>query len=94
MSGFHFRNECKHGAVIAQCRCPGPQSVVVVDPCPFPEHAKDRPAGASEQATVVLAEDDYRFITTYDPDRERSASRADMVDVLHTIQRLVIEGRA
>lgn len=42
---------------------------------------------------VVLEPEDYDFIVTYDPDRERSASRADMVDVLHTIQGLVRDGR-
>lgn len=44
-------------------------------------------------AFVQLSEDDYRFIVDYDPDRERTATRADMVDVLHTIQALVAEGR-
>jgi hypothetical protein len=42
---------------------------------------------------VALSRDDYRFIAEYDPDRERSASRADMVDVLGTISGLVSEGR-
>jgi hypothetical protein len=44
-------------------------------------------------AVVELSEDDYRFITEYDPDRERSASRADMVAVLADIQTIIREGR-
>lgn len=42
---------------------------------------------------IQLDEDDYRFIVDFDPDRDRTASRQDMVDVLYTIQSLVIEGR-
>jgi hypothetical protein len=42
---------------------------------------------------IALNESDYQFIVEYDPDRERSASRRDMVDVLHEIQSLVVENR-
>lgn len=41
---------------------------------------------------VVLDGEDYDFIMRFDPDRERTASRQDMVDVLHTVQRLIAEG--
>lgn len=42
---------------------------------------------------IALNESDYQFIVEYDPDRERSASRRDMVDVLHEIQSLLVENR-
>jgi len=42
---------------------------------------------------VMLDPDDYDFIQNFDPDRDRTASRQDMVDVLHTIQKIVAEGR-
>lgn len=34
MTAGHFRNECKHGVVVNQCRCPGPNKTVTVVPCP------------------------------------------------------------
>lgn len=43
---------------------------------------------------IVLDPDDYDFIMKFDPDRDRTATRADMVDVLFTIQRIIAEGRA
>lgn len=30
----HFRKVCKHGRVVAQCRCLGPKTDTVVDRCP------------------------------------------------------------
>lgn len=35
MSGSHYRQECEHGAVLSQCRCPAASKwVEVVRPCP------------------------------------------------------------
>jgi hypothetical protein len=42
---------------------------------------------------IRLSLEDYRFITEYDPDRERSAGRRDLVEVLAEIAQLVEEGR-
>lgn len=42
---------------------------------------------------VILDPDEYDFIMKFDPDRDRTASRQDMVDALHTIQRIIAEGR-
>lgn len=42
---------------------------------------------------VVMDPSDYDFIMGFDPDRERTASRQDMVDVLYTIQRIIAENR-
>jgi hypothetical protein len=41
---------------------------------------------------ISLSPDDLHFIVTYDPDRERSASRRDMVAVLEEIQALINDG--
>lgn len=41
---------------------------------------------------LAVSFEDYDFIVKFDPDRERTASRQDMVDVLHTIQRIIAEG--
>jgi hypothetical protein len=41
---------------------------------------------------VRLDPDDLHFIVTYDPDRERAASRRDLVAVIEEIQALVCEG--
>jgi hypothetical protein len=38
----HYRTVCPHGAVIAQCRCPGPKAEHRTALCPFPEHAEKR----------------------------------------------------
>ena len=46
-----------------------------------------------ERVGISLLPQDYDFIDTYDPDRERSASRQDMVDVLHEIQVLLRHGK-
>lgn len=43
---------------------------------------------------VSMSADDYRFITTYDPERERSASRRDMVTVIEEIQTILLDGLA
>lgn len=45
-----------------------------------------------ERVGISLLPIDYGFIATYDPDRERSASRADMVEVLREIQMLLRHG--
>lgn len=45
------------------------------------------------EEVIFMSTEDYDFIVNFDPDRDRTASRADMVDVLYTIQRIVIEGR-
>jgi hypothetical protein len=42
---------------------------------------------------VILDPSEYDFIMGFDPDRDRVASRADMVDVLFTIQRIIAEAR-
>lgn len=42
---------------------------------------------------ISLDEDEYRFIVEYDPERERSASRRDMVAVLEEIQQIVRTSR-
>lgn len=44
-------------------------------------------------AFIQLSEEDYRFIVDYDPERERSASRKDLVKVIEEIQALIVEGR-
>jgi len=49
-------------------------------------HEPEKPA---ERVTVTLPLEEFRFITEYDPDRERSASRADMVAVLGEIAGLL-----
>lgn len=41
---------------------------------------------------ISLSHDDLHFIVSYDPDRERSASRRDMVAVLEEIQALINDG--
>ncbi len=41
---------------------------------------------------IALDPDDLHFIVTYDPDRERSASRRDLVAVLEEIQALINDG--
>lgn len=45
-----------------------------------------------EPLLIVLKEGDYSFIMKFDPDRDRTATRQDMIDVLHTIQCIVAEG--
>ena len=36
MIDVHYRQECKHGKLISQCRClVGDKVVEVIDPCPF-----------------------------------------------------------
>lgn len=42
---------------------------------------------------LQLSQEGYSFITKFDPDRDRTATRQDMVDVLHTIQDIVTLGR-
>jgi hypothetical protein len=42
---------------------------------------------------IALSESDYRFIVNYDPERERSASRRDMVSVVEEIQSIIVENR-
>lgn len=42
---------------------------------------------------IQLDPEDYDFIMGFDPDRDRTATRQDMVDVLFTIQRILAEGR-
>lgn len=49
----------------------------------------DAPECQPETVTVVLSVEDFRFATEYDPERERSASRRDMVTVLEEIQALL-----
>lgn len=46
-----------------------------------------------ERVGISLLPIDYRFIDTYDPDRERVASRRDMVEVLREIQIMLREGK-
>ncbi len=41
---------------------------------------------------IALHPDDLHFIVTYDPDRERVASRRDVVAVLEEIQALINDG--
>jgi hypothetical protein len=41
---------------------------------------------------ISLSPDDLHFIVTYDPDRERSANRRDLVAVLEEIQALINDG--
>lgn len=41
---------------------------------------------------VSMSADDFRFITTYDPDRERVASRRDIATVIEEIQAIVADG--
>lgn len=43
---------------------------------------------------VSLSREDFLFITTYDPERERSASRRDIVAVIEEIQALIATGAA
>lgn len=38
---MHFRNVCKHGDTVSQCRCPGPKTEVLVE-CP-PGHGEAIP---------------------------------------------------
>jgi hypothetical protein len=47
----------------------------------------------SNVETIVLDDEEYDFIMKFDPDRDRTATRQDMVDVLFTIQRIIAEGR-
>lgn len=49
---------------------------------------------AETRILVELDVEDYDFIVNYDPDRERTASRAVMVEVLGEIQDLIEEGYA
>lgn len=42
---------------------------------------------------IVMDPSDYDFIMGFDPERDRVASRQDMVDVLFTIQRMIAEAR-
>jgi hypothetical protein len=41
---------------------------------------------------LSMSIDDFRFITTYDPDRERSASRRDLATVIEEIQTILLDG--
>ncbi len=41
---------------------------------------------------VLLSEDDYDFISRYDPERERSASRRDLVSVIEEMQAIILDG--
>lgn len=34
----HYRQICPHGQLVGQCRCPSPEKVTEIVPCPFPEH--------------------------------------------------------
>lgn len=34
MASRHFRTECKHGVLIAQCRCPSPEKELRIAECP------------------------------------------------------------
>lgn len=38
---MHSRKICRHGIVVAQCRCPGPKVDVIV-PCPDSCKERDR----------------------------------------------------
>lgn len=43
----HFRDECKHGKLMDQCRCPSPDKEVRIVPCP---------ASCQEEEVVVVPE--------------------------------------
>lgn len=40
---------------------------------------------------LVLSDDDYEFIVSYDPERERTANRAALVTVIEDIQAVIDE---
>ena len=46
-----------------------------------------------EPEVIVISQEDYDFITRVDPDRERQLNRAQLVELLHEIQDIIIEGR-
>lgn len=41
---------------------------------------------------VVLSPDDYDFIVKFDPDRDRSANRRELVEVIEYMQTVIVEG--
>lgn len=41
---------------------------------------------------VCIEDDDLAFILDYDPERERSANRADLVTVIEEIQSIIEDG--
>jgi len=54
MSGVHLREVCVHGAVIRQCRCPGPRTEKVVTPCPL----QGQPGHESAGQTLVPVDEE------------------------------------
>lgn len=40
MSAEHYRQQCKHGVMRLQCRCPGPKTLIIV---PCGEQCADQP---------------------------------------------------
>lgn len=74
MSG-HFREECEHGVVITQCRCPGPSTAI--GPCPeWCPYYNDQPESNEEldsNALTTLAEhivlshtEDIEFLSVWE----------------------------
>lgn len=41
---------------------------------------------------VELDEEDYLFLTQFDPDRDRSASRRELVEVIEDMQEILEDG--
>jgi hypothetical protein len=39
----HRREECKHGTLVAQCRCPDRNKTVIIVDCPSDCPSKDEP---------------------------------------------------
>lgn len=42
---MHHRNECIHGIIVSQCRCPDKNKYVVIVPCPDTCLRKDEYVG-------------------------------------------------
>lgn len=106
-SGFHAQCPQQPGAPAPRCHCRCHQSPEgLIAPAQLPAGAPETPEpvaldppGASEASdgvgavTVTLSIEDYRFVTEYDPDRERSASRRELVAVLREIGLMLRENR-
>lgn len=56
------------------------------------QQVRESNAQETAETLIRLADDDLHFIVSYDPDRERSASRRDLVAVIEEIQALVNDG--
>ncbi len=67
--------------------------MAVTGECPHNEDRASCAVGCGDQVTVTLTADDYAFLTGFDPDRDRTASRADMVRVIEHMQHALTRGR-